>query len=65
MLEDDEPVIEDDDPHTIDARQKIRSQLEADIEAFLKAGGAILEIEPNVTADPPRKPESKYGGRPI
>ena len=27
--------------------------------------GKISSIEPNVMADPPRKPESNYGSRPI
>lgn len=50
---------------TLNARKHIRNQLEADIEAFLRAGGSIQQIDPNITADPPQKPEAKYGGRPI
>lgn len=46
-------------------RNKIRSEMENEIEAFLNGGGAINEIEPNVMADPPKKPESNYGSRPI
>jgi hypothetical protein len=53
------------DEHTIAARQKIRDELASDVEAFLARGGKIAEIEPNVTADPPKKPESDYRNRPI
>ena len=35
------------------------------MEEFLARGGAVQEIEPNVVADPPKKPDSKYGSRPI
>jgi len=47
------------------SRVRVRSQIDSDIEAFLSAGGKIASIEPNVMADPPRKPESNYGSRPI
>ena len=47
------------------SRKRIREQVQSDIEAFLQAGGKIDQIEPNVLADPPRKPTSNYGGRPI
>ncbi len=62
-----EKVIKEDEESikTINAKNNLRSQLDADIEAFLSKGGAIDEIGVNVTADPPIKPVSKYGGRPI
>ena len=50
---------------SIASRQKLRSQMDSEVEAFLKKGGSINEIEPNVMADPPRKPTSNYGSRPI
>lgn len=50
---------------SIASRQKLRTQVDSEVEAFLKAGGSIDEIEPNVMADPPRKPTSNYGSRPI
>ena len=59
MIDDDEGV------NTLNAKERIRGQLDSDIEAFLSKGGSITEIEVNVTADPPTKPVSKYGGRPI
>jgi len=50
---------------SITSRERARSQLNAEVEAFLARGGAINEIAPDVTADPPRKPQPKYGSRPI
>ncbi|WP_043319766.1 hypothetical protein [Microbulbifer sp. HZ11] len=50
---------------TLSSRQRARSQLSAEVEAFLARGGAIDEVAPDVTADPPRKPQPKYGSRPI
>jgi len=50
---------------SIASRKKLRNKMDADVEAFLKKGGQINEIEPNVMADPPRKPTSNYGSRPI
>jgi hypothetical protein len=53
------------DERTVASRQALREEMAADIEAFLARGGKIAQIEPNVTADPPRKPDSDYGSRPI
>jgi hypothetical protein len=50
---------------TPNSRQRIRNKMRDDVESFLEHGGKISEIAPHVTADPPRKPQSNYGGRPI
>jgi len=50
---------------TVTSRAKIRTQLSDQIEEFLASGGQISQIDPNVMADPPRKPQSNYGSRPI
>ncbi|MDB6062310.1 MAG: hypothetical protein JWM78_2413 [Verrucomicrobiaceae bacterium] len=50
---------------TVASRQKHREEMEQQISEFLARGGKIAQIEPNVTADPPRKPDSDYGSRPI
>jgi hypothetical protein len=50
---------------TVASRQKLRDEMSKEIEEFLMRGGKIAQIEPNVTADPPRKPDSDYGSRPI
>lgn len=50
---------------SITSRERARSELSSEVEAFLARGGAISEIDPEITADPPRKPQPKYGSRPI
>ncbi|GIZ13188.1 transcriptional regulator SutA [Pseudomonas sp. NCCP-436] len=50
---------------SIEAKQKERDALARAMEEFLARGGKVQEVEPNVVADPPRKPDSKYGSRPI
>jgi hypothetical protein len=42
-----------------------RERLNREIEQFLSGGGEINQIDPNVMADPPKKPENKYGSHPI
>ena len=56
---------EDGSERTISSKKNQRDQLQSDIEAFLKKGGKVQDIDPHVTADPPKKPESSYGSRPI
>ena len=51
----------DSSEHSITAREHARSQIEADLEAFLKQGGNIVEVPRNYRADPPKKPENNYG----
>lgn len=58
-------AVDDAEERTVASRQKLREEMAADVEAFLARGGKIAQIEPNVTADPPRKPDSDYGSRPI
>jgi hypothetical protein len=53
------------DDFSIAARARVRGELEDQVAAFLARGGQINEVPPNVTADPPKKPTSDYGGRPI
>ncbi|WP_020580972.1 hypothetical protein [Endozoicomonas elysicola] len=57
----DEPAEE----RTVESRKKLRASLDAQIEAFLKNGGEIEEVQSNITADPPKKPSGEYGNRPI
>lgn len=42
-----------------------RDELSRQIEAFIESGGKINLIEPDVMADPPKKPSSNYGSQPI
>ena len=46
---------------SVKAKEPLRSQLAADVEAFLARGGNIRQVPRDVRADPPRRPESSYG----
>lgn len=50
---------------SMSAHRQLRHEMAADVEAFIAQGGEIEVVEPNVMADPPRKPQSNYGSRPI
>jgi hypothetical protein len=50
---------------SIEAKQKDRDALARAMEEYLARGGKVQEVEPNVVSDPPKKPDSKYGSRPI
>lgn len=57
-----------DDPpesRTVASRQRLRKRLTTDVDAFLNGGGEIEVVDTQKSADPPRKPQSNYGGRPI
>ena len=58
-------AVDVDELPSVEAKQKERDALAKAMEEFLARGGAVQEIEPNVVADPPKKPDSKYGSRPI
>ncbi|MDF1764705.1 MAG: hypothetical protein P1U57_15000, partial [Oleibacter sp.] len=46
-------------------KEKLRQAMMADVEAFLSRGGRIQTIEDDVLGDPPRRPQTSYGSRPI
>ncbi|MBK8971857.1 MAG: hypothetical protein IPM37_10975 [Hahellaceae bacterium] len=46
-------------------KRRVREQLQADIEAFLRSGGAVQNVADNFRADPPKKPDIQYGSSPI
>ena len=58
-------VIEDGRDRSVSSKDAARRQLEEDMKRFLESGGSISRVDANVRADPPRKPESNYGSRPI
>jgi len=58
-------AVDVDELPSIEAKQKERDALARAMEEFLSRGGKVQEVEPNVVADPPKKPDSKYGSRPI
>jgi hypothetical protein len=50
---------------TVASRLRLRAKVQDEIEEFIKSGGQIQMVDNNVLADPPRRPVSNYGGRPI
>lgn len=42
-----------------------REKIQMEVEAFLKGGGKITCVDTSTMSDPPRRPESNYGGQPI
>ncbi|TQV70764.1 hypothetical protein FKG94_20780 [Exilibacterium tricleocarpae] len=50
---------------SVSSRDRLRGQLQDEVEKFLSQGGKIDRVDPHVTADPPKKPNSSYGSRPI
>ncbi|NQD78965.1 hypothetical protein D16iCDA_13120 [Pseudomonas seleniipraecipitans] len=58
-------AVEVEELPSVEAKQKERDALARAMEEFLSRGGKVQEVEPNVVSDPPKKPDSKYGSRPI
>ncbi len=52
-----------DDNHSIASRARVRAQLQADMEAFLKCGGKIEEVDTTFRSDTPRKVEVGFNNR--
>ena len=50
---------------SVTSRKRVRAAVEADVEAFLQGGGSVQEIPKGLRADPPKKPSTAYGSRPI
>ena len=49
----------------MEAKEREREMLARQIEEFMARGGKVQQIDDNVVSDPPKKPENKYGSRPI
>ncbi|PRB78957.1 hypothetical protein [Pseudomonas sp. MYb185] len=76
MEVDDEPAVkprkkaaaaQDDalDGVSLEAKAREREMLARQMEEFLARGGKVQEVDNNALSDPPKKPEGKYGSRPI
>jgi len=57
--------IDDGRDRSITSRESERLELEEAMLKFLSDGGSVKTIERNLRTDPPRRPESNYGSRPI
>ncbi len=51
--------------YSLSVKEKERLMLQNQVEEFLAKGGKIDQIDASITADPPQKPSSNYGSRPI
>ena len=58
-------TFDDGRDRTVSSRAAERQQLEEDMAKYLSKGGTIKEIDRDVRMDPPKKPQSNYGSRPI
>lgn len=74
MEVDEEPAVkprkkataqDDLDGGSLEAKQREREMLARQMEEFLARGGKVQQVDNNALADPPKKPEGKYGSRPI
>ncbi|MFV8569806.1 hypothetical protein ACNQ6O_01225 [Marinobacter sp. SBS5] len=54
---------ESDDNHSIASRARVRAQLQADMEAFLKCGGKIEEVDTTLKSNTPRKVDVGFNNR--
>jgi len=52
-----------DNNHTIAGRARVRARLQADIEAFLRSGGCIKEVDTSFRSDSPRKVDAGFNNR--
>jgi hypothetical protein len=50
---------------TVSSKEAARRQLEEEMERFLASGGKIRQIPADESSDPPKKPTSNYGSKPI
>ncbi|BFM09352.1 hypothetical protein [Halioxenophilus aromaticivorans] len=51
--------------YSLASKDKEREELDRQIAEFLARGGKISQVDTHVCADPPQKPSSSYGSRPI
>jgi len=63
--EKDKDIIADAETLTVSSKEAARRQLEEEMERFLAAGGKIRQIPADESADPPKRPTSSYGSKPI
>lgn len=57
--------IDDGSDRSITSKARARQILEEQIQCFLQNGGAVVDVAHDVINDPPRRPVSNYGSRPI
>lgn len=53
------------DGMSVASREKLRGELNSQVEAFLARGGKIHQVEQDARNDLPQRPKQSYGSRPI
>ena len=61
----DGPVTTEELARTPEHNEGVRQQMASEVEAYLANGGAVTEVKQGLRVDLPKKPENKYGSRPI
>jgi hypothetical protein len=61
----DGPVTSEELARTPEYNENVRQQMASEVDAFLAQGGAVTTVERGRRTDLPKKPENKYGSRPI
>ncbi len=61
----DGPITSAELTRTPESNENLRQEMAQEVEAFLAKGGSVTEVERGHRVDLPKKPENKYGSRPI
>jgi hypothetical protein len=61
----DGPITSEELARTPQYNENVRQQMASEVDAFLAQGGAVTTVERGQRTDLPKKPENKYGSRPI
>jgi hypothetical protein len=59
------PITSEELARTPECNANVRQEMASEVEAFLAQGGAVTEVQRGQRTDLPKKPENKYGSRPI
>jgi hypothetical protein len=61
----DGPVTSEELARTPETNENLRQKMAEEVESYLAKGGTVTEVERGHRVDLPKKPENKYGSRPI
>ena len=59
------PITSAELTRTPESNENLRQKMAQEVETFLAKGGTVTEVEQGHRVDLPKKPENKYGSRPI
>lgn len=59
------PITSAELARTPKTNEELRAQMANEVESFLAKGGSVEKIKKGLRVDVPKKPENKYGSRPI